>query len=73
MVDVPRLDHLWNGQKDCAEDKQVIWGKKETTRSIPHCMPLEALWQSCHDWITHRSISCVVLVTTDHITMDTHD
>ena len=25
MVDVPHLDHLWDGQKDWFRDKQIIW------------------------------------------------
>ena len=48
MVDVPHMDHLWDGQKDCPDDKPIIWGKEEIPRSIPHCMLLRALWQSCH-------------------------
>ena len=71
MVDVPHLDHLWDGQKDFPDDKQIMWGKKEITRSIPHCMLLEALGQSCHAWITHRSICRVVLAMTDHVTRGT--
>ena len=26
MVDVPRLDHLWDGQKDHHNNEKVIWG-----------------------------------------------
>ena len=71
MVDVPCLDYLWDGQQDCPGDKQIIWGKREITRSIPHCTHLEALWQSCHAWITYWSICRVVLATTDHVTHGT--
>ena len=35
------------------------------------CMPLGPLWQSCHAWITYRSISRVVVAMTDHITCGT--
>ena len=32
MVDVPRLDHLWDGQKDCPVNKQIIWNYDRNTR-----------------------------------------
>ena len=35
---------------------------------MPRCMPLGPLWQSCHAWITHRSICRVVVVMTDQVT-----
>ena len=34
-------------------------------------MPLGPLWQSCHAWITYRSICRVVVPTTDHVTHGT--
>ena len=68
MADVPCLDHLWDGQNDFPDDKQIMRSKTEITRSIPHYMLLEALWQSCHAWIAHRSICRVLLAMTDHIT-----
>ena len=71
MVDVPRLDNLWDGQNDCSDDKQIMWSKKEITRGIPHCMLLEVLWQSCLAWITHRIVCRVIPVTTDYIACGT--
>ena len=68
MVDVPCLDYLGDSQKDCPGNKQIIWSKRETTRNMLHCMALEALWQSCHAWITKRIICRVVLAMIDHIT-----
>ena len=87
MVDVPCLDHLWDSQKDCPGDMQIIGSMIEIPGNMPLCMLLGPLWQSCHSWITYRSIFSVVIVTTDHITcgmtshvqpgcaqwMDTHD
>ena len=71
MVDVPCLDYLWDGQKDCPGDGQIKRDKREITRNMPHCMLLGLLWQSCHVWITCRTICRVVLVMTDHITCGT--
>ena len=71
MVDMPCLDYLWDGQKDCPRDKQIIGGKREIARNMPHCMLLEALWQYCHAWITYRSACRVILVSTDRITPGT--
>ena len=69
MVDVPCLDYLRDGQKDCPGDKQIIWGMREIPRNMPLCMILGLLWQSCHAWITYMSICMVVLVMmTDHAT-----
>ena len=69
MVDVPRLDYLWDGQKDCPDDKQIIWGMREIPGNMPLCMLLVPLWKSCHTWIAYRSVCRVVTATTDH---DTH-
>ena len=63
MVDVPCLDYLWDSQKDCPGDGQIMWDKREITRNMPHCMLLGLLWQSCHAWITYRIICRVVIVT----------
>ena len=71
MADVPRLDHLWDCQKGCPDDKQIMWSKVAIARSTPHYMLLEALWQSCHAWITHRSVCRVLLATTANITCGT--
>ena len=72
IVDVPHLDYLWDGRNDCPGDKQIIWGKREITRNMPHYMLLEALWQSCHAWITCMIVCRVVLVMmTDHVTHGT--
>ena len=71
MVDVPRLDNLWDGQKDCPSMKQIMWSMIEIPGNIPLCMPLGSLWQSCRAWITYRSFCRVVVVTTDHITHGT--
>ena len=38
---------------------------------MPLCMSLEALWQSCHAWITYRSACRISLVTTDRDTCGT--
>ena len=35
---------------------------------MPICMLLEPLWQSCHAWVTYRSICRVVVATTDQVT-----
>ena len=35
MVDVPSLDHLWDGQKDCLEVGQVSCFHEETSRKLP--------------------------------------
>ena len=71
MVDVSCLDHLWDGQKDCPEDEQIILGMIEIPGNMPLCMPLVPVWQSCHAWITHRCICGVVIATTDHVTCRT--
>ena len=71
MVDVPRLDHVWDGQKDCSVDKQIIWSMQKIPGNMPLCMPPGSLWQSFHTWITYRSICRVVIVMTDHITCGT--
>ena len=68
LADVPCLDNLWDCQKDCPDDKQIMWSKKAITRSIPHYMLLAALWQSCHAWITYRSVCRVVIATKDNVT-----
>ena len=34
MVDVPCLDHLWNGQKDFLDIGQVRWFHEETSRKL---------------------------------------
>ena len=47
MVDVQRLDHLWDGQDDCPGDMQNIWSMREITGYIPLCMllgPLSCLY-----------------------------
>ena len=43
-------------------------GLETNARNTRHCMLLEALWQSCHAWMTCRSICRVFLAMTDHIT-----
>ena len=35
MVDVPCLDHLWDGQKDCLDVGQVRCFHEETSRKLP--------------------------------------
>ena len=71
MADMPHLDPLWDDQKGLPDDKQIMWSKEAITRSTSHCMLLEALGQSCHDCITHRSICRDLLVITDNITHGT--
>ena len=71
MVGVPRLDHLWDSQKDCPGEKQIIWSMIEIPGNMPLCIPLGPLWQSCHAWITYRSICRVVAVATDLVTCGT--
>ena len=71
MADVPCLDHLWDGWKECPDDGQTRWHKWEVSRSMPICMLLGPLWQSCHAWITHRSVCRVVIVMTDQVTHGT--
>ena len=34
MVDVPYLDHLWEGQKDCLDVGQVSCFYEETSRKL---------------------------------------
>ena len=34
MVDVPYLDHLWDGQKDCLDVGQVRCFHEETSRKL---------------------------------------
>ena len=47
MVDLPRLDHLWDGQKDCPGDRKNIWSLREIPGNMPLHMPLGPLCQSC--------------------------
>ena len=35
MADVPSLDHLWDGQKDCLDVGQVRCFHEETSRKLP--------------------------------------
>ena len=35
MADVPCLDHLWDGQKDCLDVGQVRCFHEETSRKLP--------------------------------------
>ena len=42
--------------------------KGEVPRNMPICMILGLLWQSCHAWITYRSICRVVVAATDQVT-----
>ena len=35
---------------------------------MPICMLLGPLWQSCHAWVTYRSVCRVVIATTDQVT-----
>ena len=74
MVDVQRLDHLCDSQKDFPGDKQIIWSLIEIPVNMPLCMPMGCLWQSCHAWITYRRACRVVIVMTDHraCAMDGH-
>ena len=71
MADVPCLHHLWDGQKDCPDVGQIRWHKLGVPRNMPICMLLGPLWQSCHAWVTHRSICTVVIVMTDQGTQGT--
>ena len=71
MADVPCLDHLWDGQKYCPDDGQIKWHRWQIPRIMPLFMFLELLQQSCHAWITYRSICRVVVVTTDQVTCGT--
>ena len=34
MVDVPCLDHLWDGQKDCLDVGQIRCFHEETSRNL---------------------------------------
>ena len=71
MADVPSLDHLWDGLNDCPDDGEIRWHKREVPRNMPICMLLGPLQQSCHAWITYRSVHWVVIATTDHVTHGT--
>ena len=44
MVDVPCLDHLWDGRKDPLDVGQVRCSQQETPRKIHHCMLLGLSW-----------------------------
>ena len=67
-VDVPCLHHLWDSQKDCPGKKQIIWSMCKIPGNMPLCMPLGPLWQSCHAWITYKSICRVVVNDKQHCT-----
>ena len=65
MVEVPRLDHLWDGQKEHHNNEKVIWCVGSRIACIaclykPH--------ESYHDWIAYWSPCRVVVGTTDHST-----
>ena len=40
MVDVPRLDHLWDGQKDHHSNEKIIWCMRARTTNKPNSMLL---------------------------------
>ena len=44
MVDVPCLDHLWDGRKDPLDVGQVGCSQQETPRKMHHCMLLGLSW-----------------------------
>ena len=44
MVDVPCLDHLWDGMKDPLDVRQVRCFQQETPRKMHHCMLLGLSW-----------------------------
>ena len=67
MADVPCLDHLWDGRKECPDGGQIWWRKWEVPTNMPICMLLVPLWQSCHAWITHTSICRLVVAMTDQV------
>ena len=67
MADEPRLNHLWDGQKDCPDIGQIRWHMLEVPRNMPVCMLLGPLWQSCHACVTYRSVCRDVIVMTDRI------
>ena len=71
MADVPCLDYLWDGQKDCPDDGRLGGTRRKNQGNMPICMLLGPLWQSCHAWTTYRSICTVVIARTDHITHET--
>ena len=71
MVDVPRLDHLWDGQKEHHRNEKVICYMRPRTTGIPNSMLLQAPWQSCHAWITCRRGFRFIVVTTDNDTRGT--
>ena len=52
-------------------DGEISWHKWEVPRNMPICVLLGPLWQSCHAWITYRSICRVVIVTADQVTCQT--
>ena len=64
-------ENLWDSQKDCPGHKQIVWSMIEIPGNIPLCMPLGHFWQSCHDWITYRSVCRVVIAMIDHVTCGT--
>ena len=68
MADVPCLDHLWDSQKEGPDNGQIRWHKWEVPRIMPISMLLGPLWQSCHAWISYRSICRVVIAMTDQVT-----
>ena len=68
MADVPCLHQLWDGQKEFLDDGQIRWHKWEVPRHIAISMLLGPLRQSCHAWITYRSVGRVVVARTDQVT-----
>ena len=40
MVDVPHLDHLWDGQKDHHSNEKIIWCMRIRTTNMPNGMLL---------------------------------
>ena len=64
MVEVPSLDHLWDGQKDHHNIEKVIWciGSR-IDDVIASTSPMIV-----YTWIAYWSTFRVIVVTTDHAT-----
>ena len=64
MVDVPCLDHLWDGQKDCLDVGQVRCFHEETSRKTTFLEGTSGLSGRCPEvaveispWIWGRSLA----------------